>query len=181
MKRNASQTPQTPHGVRDPAGIAKEGPARTRFLHRLQGEIAKRGVIDEAHSSQGGRTMAKMHMVLSKEEMAEVETVEDAINIMIAARKLLPNASYFAFTEELPAKVAADRAYQNAQERSDKNAARIEHDRALRDSILAFLRPVHNVRPGAAGEFSRDVRLRARLRTIPDYMKKGRHHERKSV
>ena len=55
-------------------------------------------VIDEAHSSQGGRTMAKMHMVLSKEEMAEVETVEDAINIMIAARKLLPNASYFAFT-----------------------------------------------------------------------------------
>ena len=55
-------------------------------------------VIDEAHSSQGGRTMAKMHMVLSKEEMAQVETVEDAINIMIAARKLLPNASYFAFT-----------------------------------------------------------------------------------
>jgi type I restriction enzyme R subunit len=42
-------------------------------------------------------------------------------------------------TEELPAKVAADRAYQNAQEHSDKNAARIEHDRALRDSILAFL------------------------------------------
>jgi type I restriction enzyme, R subunit len=55
-------------------------------------------VIDEAHSSQGGRTMAKMHMVLSKEEMAQVETVEDAINIMISARKLLPNASYFAFT-----------------------------------------------------------------------------------
>lgn len=55
-------------------------------------------VIDEAHSSQGGRTMAKMHMVLSKDEMAQVETVEDAINIMIAARRLLPNASYFAFT-----------------------------------------------------------------------------------
>lgn len=55
-------------------------------------------VIDEAHSSQGGRTMAKMHMVLSKEELAEVDTVEDAINIMIASRKLLPNASYFAFT-----------------------------------------------------------------------------------
>ncbi len=41
--------------------------------------------------------------------------------------------------EELPAQVAADRAYQNAQEHSDKHAARIEHDRALKDSILAFL------------------------------------------
>ncbi len=32
--------------VFDALGIAAEGPSRTRFLHRLQGEIAKRGVIE---------------------------------------------------------------------------------------------------------------------------------------
>ena len=56
-------------------------------------------IIDEAHSSQGGRTSAKMHMALSEigGEEAE-ETFEDAINRLMEARKMLPNASYFAFT-----------------------------------------------------------------------------------
>jgi len=56
-------------------------------------------IIDEAHSSQGGRTAAKMHMALSEhgEEVAE-ETFEDKINRIMEARKMLPNASYFAFT-----------------------------------------------------------------------------------
>ena len=56
-------------------------------------------VIDEAHSSQGGRTAAKMNIALSEhggEE--EEETTEDAINRIMEARKMLPNASYFAFT-----------------------------------------------------------------------------------
>ena len=34
-------------------------------------------------------------------------------------------------TEEIPARVAADTAYQNAQKNSDRQNARIEHDRAL--------------------------------------------------
>ena len=34
-------------------------------------------------------------------------------------------------TEEIPAKVAADRAYQNAMKNNDKQNARIEHDKAL--------------------------------------------------
>ncbi len=34
-------------------------------------------------------------------------------------------------TEEIPARVAADKAYQNARKNSDKNAARFEHDKAL--------------------------------------------------
>ncbi|MBN1955863.1 MAG: type I restriction endonuclease subunit R [Anaerolineae bacterium] len=56
-------------------------------------------IIDEAHSGQGGRTTAKMHMALSEhgEEVAE-ETFEDQINRIMEARKMLPNASYFAFT-----------------------------------------------------------------------------------
>lgn len=34
-------------------------------------------------------------------------------------------------TEEIPAKVSADKAYQNAKKNSDKQAARLEHDKAL--------------------------------------------------
>jgi len=56
-------------------------------------------IIDEAHSSQGGRTSAKMNIALS-ENGAEVEeeTYEDQINRIMEARKMLANASYFAFT-----------------------------------------------------------------------------------
>jgi type I restriction enzyme R subunit len=57
-------------------------------------------VIDEAHSSQGGRTSAKMHQALSgaASDNDEDETFEDQLNRLMEARKLLPNASYFAFT-----------------------------------------------------------------------------------
>ncbi|HTE86358.1 MAG TPA: type I restriction endonuclease subunit R, partial [Dehalococcoidia bacterium] len=59
-------------------------------------------LIDEAHSSQGGRTAAKMNQVLSAETPDESEdddeTAEDVINRIIEARRMLPNASYFAFT-----------------------------------------------------------------------------------
>ena len=58
-------------------------------------------IIDEAHSSQGGRTSAKMNIALSGaggEGQEEDETVEDTINRIMESRKVLPNASYFAFT-----------------------------------------------------------------------------------
>ena len=56
-------------------------------------------VIDEAHSSQGGRTSAAMTQALSEAgEAGEEETYEDRINRVMESRKLLPNASYFAFT-----------------------------------------------------------------------------------
>ena len=56
-------------------------------------------IIDEAHSSQGGRTSAAMSLALSQAGAEEDdETVEDTINRILEARKLLPNASYFAFT-----------------------------------------------------------------------------------
>ncbi|HET8636517.1 MAG TPA: hypothetical protein VFL96_06680, partial [Acidobacteriaceae bacterium] len=41
--------------------------------------------------------------------------------------------------EELPAKVAADRAYQNAMKNSDKQNARIEHDKALERAVIELL------------------------------------------
>ena len=56
-------------------------------------------IIDEAHSSQGGRTSAAMARALCEAgEEEETETFEDRINRLMESRKLLPNASYFAFT-----------------------------------------------------------------------------------
>jgi type I restriction enzyme R subunit len=58
-------------------------------------------LIDEAHSSQGGKTTAKMHMALSSapgDGEGDEEPVEDAVNRLIESRRMLPNASYFAFT-----------------------------------------------------------------------------------
>jgi type I restriction enzyme R subunit len=56
-------------------------------------------IIDEAHSSQGGRTSAKMNIVLSKDgSEKDDETTEDRINRLMESRKMLANASYFAFT-----------------------------------------------------------------------------------
>ena len=56
-------------------------------------------IIDEAHSSQGGRTAAAMSQALSEGSAPEDdETFEDQINHLMESRKLLQNASYFAFT-----------------------------------------------------------------------------------
>jgi len=56
-------------------------------------------LIDEAHSSQGGRTSAAVSMALGETgDGEEDETLEDKINRLMEAKKLLPNASYFAFT-----------------------------------------------------------------------------------
>jgi type I restriction enzyme R subunit len=57
-------------------------------------------VIDEAHSSQGVKTTRAMSRALSgkADEEGEEETFEDRINRLIEAQRMLPNASYFAFT-----------------------------------------------------------------------------------
>ena len=56
-------------------------------------------IIDEAHSSQGGRTSASVSMALGEAGAEEEdETAEDKINRLMESRKLLSNASYFAFT-----------------------------------------------------------------------------------
>ena len=41
--------------------------------------------------------------------------------------------------EEIPAKVAADKAYQNAMKNSDKQNARIEHDKALQRVMVELI------------------------------------------
>jgi type I restriction enzyme R subunit len=56
-------------------------------------------IIDEAHSSQGGRTSAALNVALSADGAQEDdETTEDIINRLMESAKMLTNASYFAFT-----------------------------------------------------------------------------------
>ena len=43
-------------------------------------------------------------------------------------------------TEEIPSRVAADTAYQNAKKQGDKSKARIEHDAALRRVMVSLLK-----------------------------------------
>ncbi len=43
-------------------------------------------------------------------------------------------------SKEIPQKVAADTAYQNAQKNSDKQNARIEHDKALVRVIIGLMK-----------------------------------------
>ena len=56
-------------------------------------------IIDEAHSSQGGRTSSAMAQALGDHDAGDDDdTFEDRINRIIEQRRLLTNASYFAFT-----------------------------------------------------------------------------------
>ena len=51
-------------------------------------------IIDEAHSSQGGKTAGALNAALTDPE----DDINDALEKRMAARKMLTNASYFAFT-----------------------------------------------------------------------------------
>lgn len=56
-------------------------------------------IIDEAHSSQGGRVSGKMNEALrAAADNDEEISYEDLVNNAMEGRKMLPNASYFAFT-----------------------------------------------------------------------------------
>lgn len=57
-------------------------------------------IIDEAHSSQGGKTTAAMNRALEERGSSSdaEDTTEDKINAIMESRKMVTNASYFAFT-----------------------------------------------------------------------------------
>jgi type I restriction enzyme R subunit len=54
-------------------------------------------IIDEAHSSQTGSMSAKMNLALGGDYDPNAD-IEDKINMLVEGRKMLTNASYFAFT-----------------------------------------------------------------------------------
>ena len=55
-------------------------------------------IIDEAHAGQTGRNAAQVNRTLAGGEGALATDDEDKINELMESRRLLPNASYFAFT-----------------------------------------------------------------------------------
>ena len=77
-----------------------------RILDAIDREGGKKFaiVIDEAHSSQGGKTSAAMSKALgdkaedNDEDVDPEDIVNDSLERRIAARQMLANASYFAFT-----------------------------------------------------------------------------------
>ncbi|MBM4310420.1 MAG: type I restriction endonuclease subunit R [Deltaproteobacteria bacterium] len=77
-----------------------------RILDEIETESGKTFaiIIDEAHSSQGGKTSSAMSQALGAPAVDEDEgndpedTVNAALEKRMAARKMLTNASYFAFT-----------------------------------------------------------------------------------
>lgn len=76
-------------------------------LKAVQDMVSKRVaiIIDEAHSSQSGEAAASMNALFSdinadeipKDEEGNINA-EDLINHLIESKKMLPNASYYAFT-----------------------------------------------------------------------------------
>ena len=115
-------------------------------------------IIDEAHSSQGGRTSASMSAALGATgEEGEDETFEDKINRVMESRRLLPNASYFAFTatpknktlelfgapEPQPDGAVRHRAFHSytmKQAIQEGFNARIEHDRVLARIVTGMVK-----------------------------------------
>ena len=69
-------------------------------IGNLHADSAFAIIIDEAHSSQGGRTTRAMNRALGAtgNEDEDEDTFEDQVNQLIESRKMLANASYFAFT-----------------------------------------------------------------------------------
>ena len=87
---------------------------------------ARRGRRDRAGADQRRRTQARAGAGSPVATSSRPSTTSSATSpgrTPTAIRKLI--------TEEIPAKVAADTAYQNAKKNSDKQNARIEHDKAL--------------------------------------------------
>ncbi|MGI8910970.1 MAG: type I restriction endonuclease subunit R [Rubrobacteraceae bacterium] len=90
-------------------------------------------VIDEAHSSQGGRTTAAMGRALGGEKVDEEETPEDAVNRAMEERKMLPNASYFAFTATPKRKTL--RMFGEEYEEGDEKRYRAFHTYTMKQAV----------------------------------------------
>ena len=126
----------------------QDGPARRGFLTRLQGEVSKRGTIDVLRNGIKHQAMQK---IMLADEDAEIDPVPTAggghhpepeldrlSNILRVFNEYFGDIEWEdedrvrqLIIETIPARVAADTAFRNARENSDRQNARIEHDKAL--------------------------------------------------
>ena len=73
-------------------------------------------------------------------EMDKLSNIINAFNNQFGALFNDPSAVEKRITEVIPPKVSADPAYQNARQNSDRQNARIEHDKALKRVITAMFK-----------------------------------------
>jgi type I restriction enzyme R subunit len=88
--------------------------------------------IDPLPASAGGRT--------AEPEFDRLSNIVRAFNEQFGGLFADPKRMEERIIGEIPGKVSADRAYQNARSNSDKQNARIEHDKALQRVITALFK-----------------------------------------
>ena len=91
-------------------------------------------IIDEAHSSQGGKITGQMNIVLSGNASDDEElSYEELINKIMESRKMLPNADYFAFTATPKNKTLET--FGEAYKVGDKTEYRPFHNYSMKQAI----------------------------------------------
>lgn len=91
-------------------------------------------IIDEAHSSQGGKITGQMNIVLSGNASDDEElSYEELINKIMESRKMLPNADYFAFTATPKNKTLET--FGEAYKVGDKTKYRPFHNYSMKQAI----------------------------------------------
>jgi type I restriction enzyme R subunit len=86
--------------------------------------------IEPAPTSGGGRKTEPEMDILSN----IIKAFNEQFGSLFADTKRMEKR----ITEEIPSRVSADQAYQNARKNSDRQNARIEHDKALKRVITAL-------------------------------------------
>jgi len=86
--------------------------------------------IEPVPTSGGGRS--------GEPEMDKLSNIIRAFNEQFGGLFSDPERIEQRITDEIPKKVSADRAYQNAKKNSDRQNARVEHDKALKRVITAL-------------------------------------------
>jgi type I restriction enzyme R subunit len=93
----------------------------------------QKGEIDPVPADAGGRR--------AEPELDQLSAILKAFNDQFGNIKWTDNDRIRKLvTEEIPAKVGADKAYLNAKKNSDKQNARIEHDKALKRVMTGVLK-----------------------------------------
>ena len=90
------------------------------------------GEIDPVPTSGGGRK--------PEPEMDRLSNIVKAFNDQFGGLFSDIKRMEQRITEEIPTKVSADKAYQNAKQNSDKQNARIEHDKALKRVVISMFK-----------------------------------------
>ena len=111
-------------------GILETTEKKTAIRIQLPDQVGEiEPVPTDAHGGRGEPELDRLSIILKafNDQFGNIKWTDND-----RVRKLV--------TEEIPAKVAADKAYQNAKKNSDMQNARIEHDKALKRVMTAVLK-----------------------------------------